>query len=308
MITHNGYRLILLLFQYRHCWLLNSCIASWTRSKTTSMNARMRQSRNITSLCMRYVLVASGAICEISIGTSRAWSGTVSSWIIPSLFSYWTKCWTMDSRWPPNRTFCKNWSSRRISCVPSPIRLLEKRSKALISQSILHFPKTRSVCLIRYHEKPEATPNARVCSFSLSETLPTGQLSNIPWRRSGVKYTTNEAYFDVIEEIDAIIDKSGSTVSAEITGYVSFLSFWLWRLSNEDLTSFQVDCCIKLTGMPDLTLTFMNPRLLDDVSFHPCVRFKRWEVGRDRWASVGLATHPPFFSERTRSIVRPTRR
>ena len=56
--------------------------------------------------------------------------------------------------------------------------------------------------------------------FSVSDTLPTGQLSNVPWRRSGVKYTNNEAYFDVIEEVDAIIDKSGSTVSAEIHGYV----------------------------------------------------------------------------------------
>lgn len=40
----------------------------------------------------------------------------------------------------------------------------------------------------------------------------------------------------------------------------------------------QIDCCIKLSGMPDLTLSFINPRLFDDVSFHPCVRFKRWEV------------------------------
>ena len=57
--------------------------------------------------------------------------------------------------------------------------------------------------------------------FSVSETLPSGQLSNVPWRRSEVKYTNNEAYFDVIEEVDAIIDKSGSTVSSEIHGYVS---------------------------------------------------------------------------------------
>ena len=56
---------------------------------------------------------------------------------------------------------------------------------------------------------------------NLSETLPTGQLSNIPWRRQGVKYTNNEAYFDVIEEIDVIVDKQGSTVFAEIQGYVS---------------------------------------------------------------------------------------
>lgn len=97
-------------------------------------------------------------------------------------------------------------------------------------------------------------------STNMSDTLPTGQLSNVPWRRTGVKYTNNEAYFDVIEEIDVIIDKSGSTVFAEIQGYI--------------------DCLIKLSGMPDLTLSFVNPRLLDDVSFHPCIRFKRWESER----------------------------
>ena len=60
---------------------------------------------------------------------------------------------------------------------------------------------------------------------SVSATLPSGQLSNVPWRRTGVKYNNNEAYFDVIEEIDAIIDKSGSVVSAEIQGYVSIECF-----------------------------------------------------------------------------------
>ncbi|CAN9499863.1 unnamed protein product [Ophioblennius macclurei] len=95
---------------------------------------------------------------------------------------------------------------------------------------------------------------------NVGDTLPTGQLSNIPWRRAGVKYTNNEAYFDVVEEIDAIVDKSGTTVCAEIQGIV--------------------EACVRLTGMPDLTLSFMNPRLLDDVSFHPCVRFKRWESER----------------------------
>lgn len=95
---------------------------------------------------------------------------------------------------------------------------------------------------------------------NISNTLPTGQLSSIPWRRTGVKYTNNEAYFDIIEEVDAIIDKSGSVVSAEIQGCI--------------------DCCIKLSGMPDLGLSFVNPRVFDDVSFHPCVRFRRWESER----------------------------
>jgi len=67
-----------------------------------------------------------------------------------------------------------------------------------------------------------------VCvAYSMSDTLPTGQLSNVPWRRTGVKYTNNEAYFDVVEEIDVIIDKSGSTVFAEIQGYVSSKVFFI---------------------------------------------------------------------------------
>lgn len=32
--------------------------------------------------------------------------------------------------------------------------------------------------------------------------------------------------------------------------------------------------------MPDLSLSFVNPRLLDDVSFHPCVRLQKWENER----------------------------
>lgn len=91
---------------------------------------------------------------------------------------------------------------------------------------------------------------------SVSGTLPSGQLSAIPWRRSSVKYTNNEAYFDVIEEVDAsmclvwflffirnifniisnvffrfsflVIDKSGQTVFAEIQGYVRIWSFLIW--------------------------------------------------------------------------------
>ena len=42
----------------------------------------------------------------------------------------------------------------------------------------------------------------------------------------------------------------------------------------------QIDCVVKLSGMPDLSMSFMNPRMFDDTSFHPCVRFKRWEVSQ----------------------------
>lgn len=104
-----------------------------------------------------------------------------------------------------------------------------------------------------------------------------------------MKYTNNEAYFDVIEEVDAIIDKTGAIVSAEIQGRVGIplldpelgermmSSPLVFFPDKSNFYRFQIDCCMKLSGMPDLTLNFMNPRVFDDVSFHPCVRFRRWE-------------------------------
>ena len=30
--------------------------------------------------------------------------------------------------------------------------------------------------------------------------------------------------------------------------------------------------------MPDLSLSWMNPKIFQDVHFHPCIRLKRWNV------------------------------
>lgn len=88
------------------------------------------------------------------------------------------------------------------------------------------------------------------------EKLPSGVSTNTQWRRAGVKYSSNECFVDIVENIDCIIDKNGQLIFNEIRG--------------------EINCRTKLSGMPDLALTFANPRLLDDVSFHPCVRLQDW--------------------------------
>jgi len=95
---------------------------------------------------------------------------------------------------------------------------------------------------------------------SVNSDLPAGTLTNTPWRKTGVRYATNEIYFDIIESIDASVDPNGIVVSSEISGEIQSLS--------------------KLSGMPDLSLIFSNPHILDDVSFHRCVRHSRWEQSK----------------------------
>lgn len=83
----------------------------------------------------------------------------------------------------------------------------------------------------------------------------------VPWRKAGVKYGSNEIYMDITEEIEAIIEPNGQVASSEVRG--------------------DIQCNCRLSGMPDLTVTFVNPSLLDDVSFHPCIRYARLKSGYD---------------------------
>ncbi|KAK7850796.1 ap-3 complex subunit mu [Quercus suber] len=94
-------------------------------------------------------------------------------------------------------------------------------------------------------------------SSNVSETLPGATASCVPWRTSDPKYANNEVYVDLVEEMDATINRDGVLVKCEIYGEVQVNS--------------------HLSGLPDLTLSFANPSILDDVRFHPCVRFRPWE-------------------------------
>ena len=100
-------------------------------------------------------------------------------------------------------------------------------------------------------------------SGNVSDILPDGTISNMPWRKTGVKYAQNEIYLDIIEEIDAIVDRHGVIVSSEVSGSIAANS--------------------RLSGVPDLALVFSDPGLIDDCSFHPCVRYGRFE--RDKVVS-----------------------
>jgi len=95
---------------------------------------------------------------------------------------------------------------------------------------------------------------------TISSILPSGSLSQLPWRRHGVKKATNEIYIDIIEEIVGIMEANGSLTGMKILGKII------------------VEC--QLSGMPDILLKLGNASVLEDVGCHPCVRLKRWEQER----------------------------
>ncbi|KAI0260936.1 Mu homology domain-containing protein [Gloeopeniophorella convolvens] len=80
--------------------------------------------------------------------------------------------------------------------------------------------------------------------------------SPIPWRKAGVRYNTNEIYFDLVETLRAVVGRGGALVTGSIAG--------------------RVESNCKLSGTPDLLLTLANSHTIADPAFHACVRLSRW--------------------------------
>src|SRR5690242_5936189 len=72
---------------------------------------------------------------------------------------------------------------------------------------------------------------------------------------------------------------NGAIVSSEIHGIIQAncrLSGSLFTAPNSVYSIINYLTIFSTLGMPDLMLNFINPRVLDDCSFHPCVRYNKF--------------------------------
>lgn len=126
------------------------------------------------------------------------------------------------------------------------------------------FPLSTELNVLKEMVRPPNWSNALSDAMKgkkrVKDTLPSGQLTATQWRRQGVRYANNEMFVDFVEEIDAIIGRQGAVISSEING--------------------AINCNCRLTGSPDLTLSFSNARLMDAPTFHPSVRLSQWSAER----------------------------
>ncbi|KAF9057497.1 Mu homology domain-containing protein [Panaeolus papilionaceus] len=80
--------------------------------------------------------------------------------------------------------------------------------------------------------------------------------STIPWRKAGLRYTHNEIYFDIVEELQAIVNRHGVPLVSQVFG--------------------KIESNAKLSGTPTCLLSFNNANVLSDCALHPCVLLQRW--------------------------------
>ncbi|RLV93577.1 AP-1 complex subunit mu-1-I [Spathaspora sp. JA1] len=101
---------------------------------------------------------------------------------------------------------------------------------------------------------------------------PNAVTNAVSWRKDGIFYKKNEAFLDVIESINMLINANGQVLNSEILGEVKIKS--------------------HLSGMPDLRLGLNDKGIftseggdtsgkgmeMEDIKFHQCVRLSKFET------------------------------
>ncbi len=87
------------------------------------------------------------------------------------------------------------------------------------------FPYTTELNQLREMVIPPSLSNRVFQSvsgtFAVSDDVPNGVLSKIPWRKADCKYVTNEIYFDLIEQIDATFGPNNLLLHSTVGCYIA---------------------------------------------------------------------------------------
>jgi len=115
--------------------------------------------------------------------------------------------------------------------------------------------------------------------------------TDIPWRKSDIKYRRNEIFLDVCEKINVLISKDGRIIKSYIDGHIDMKT----HLSGMPVCKFGLNDSLSLTN-DDISAGFLSqydvknkkaiPKaaagsvILEDCKFHQCVQLDKFDTDR----------------------------
>ncbi|ODV80322.1 AP-1 complex subunit MU-1 [Suhomyces tanzawaensis NRRL Y-17324] len=106
----------------------------------------------------------------------------------------------------------------------------------------------------------------------------------VSWRKDGIHYKKNEAFLDVVESINMLINASGQVLNSEILGEVKVKSHLSGmpdlRLGLNDKGIFTSPNADEEAGSSSAGQTNNKGIEMEDIKFHQCVRLSKFENER----------------------------
>lgn len=111
----------------------------------------------------------------------------------------------------------------------------------------------------------------------------------ISWRRQDIKYRKNEAFIDIIENVNLLMSSTGTVLRADVTGNVQMRAY----LTGTPECKFGLNDSLVLSETnaydsgskpgikaPKLTKAAAGSVTLEDCQFHQCVRLGKFDTDR----------------------------
>lgn len=87
-------------------------------------------------------------------------------------------------------------------------------------------------------------------SSNVSDTLPGATASCVPWRTADPKYANNEVYVDLVEELDATINRSiCSNMPVLVFHFLGLIILWVTHLFIFKLWSYLLVILVRLVKL-----------------------------------------------------------
>lgn len=148
------------------------------------------------------------------------------------------------------------------------------------------YPQNTETETLKMYITTEGVRSAMANSPADSSRITQQATGALSWRRADIKYRKNEAFVDVIEDVNLLMSASGAVLRADVNGLIIMRAY----LSGMPECKFGLNDRLLLDGGDPATNAANAKRMaaraaagavtLEDCQFHQCVRLGRFDADR----------------------------
>ncbi|EER36638.1 AP-2 complex subunit mu-1 [Histoplasma capsulatum H143] len=147
------------------------------------------------------------------------------------------------------------------------------------------YPQNTETDTLKMYITTEGVKSSIANSPSDSSKITMQATGALSWRRSDIKYRKNEAFVDVIEDVNLLMSATGTVLRADVNGqivmraYLSGMPECKFGL-NDRLLLDNNDAAGRSDGRTRATRAAAGSVTLEDCQFHQCVKLGRFDADR----------------------------
>ncbi|PGH30413.1 AP-2 complex subunit mu-1 [[Emmonsia] crescens] len=147
------------------------------------------------------------------------------------------------------------------------------------------YPQNTETDTLKMYITTEGVKSSIANSPSDSSKITMQATGALSWRRSDIKYRKNEAFVDVIEDVNLLMSATGTVLRADVNGQIVMRAYLTGTPEckfglNDRLLLDNNDSAGRPDGKTKTTRAAAGSVTLEDCQFHQCVKLGRFDADR----------------------------